>query len=61
MGPSSPTPWQVLSAKRMVRTHLIYPVPTEEAAVAAIGWTITTTYMVAQSPSLGTWETLSMM
>jgi hypothetical protein len=45
----------------MVRTHLIYPVLTEEAAVAAIGWTITTTYMVAQSPSLGTWETLSMM
>jgi hypothetical protein len=50
-----------LSAKRMVRTHLIYPVPTEEPAVAGIGWTITTTYMVAQSPSLGTWETLSMM
>jgi hypothetical protein len=51
-----------IGCKRMVRTHLIYPVPTEEPAVAGIGWTIiTTTYRVAQSPSLGTWETLSMM
>ena len=61
IGPSSPPPWQLLAAKRMVRAHLVYPVPTEEPAVAGRGWTITTTYMFAQSPSLGTWETLSMM
>jgi hypothetical protein len=44
------------AAKRLVRMHLIYPVSTEEPAVAGIGGRITATYVVSWSPLLRTWE-----
>jgi hypothetical protein len=47
-----------VAAKRMVRMNLVYPVPTEEPAVAGTGCRITATYVVSWSPLLRTWEAL---
>ncbi len=50
-----------LAAQRMVQVNLMYPVPTQEPAVAGIGCRITTTYVISWSPSSGTWEALQVM
>jgi hypothetical protein len=41
-----------MATRRMTRTDLIYPVSTEEPAIAGIGCMVTATYVILLSPSL---------